>query len=288
MFSNKGNSASIIVTLIVTLFLLATGTSSSAASEQQQVSAVEDLWIDMRIGPPLIPLFNETAHENDIARVEHPSLVKQLNGIENGRKMVIFQSVAEARELLPDMASGLDVIGYNLEHGQRTPEEEKADPVDSIRQMRELADDYRLELAFGPDHDFALSHGVEAAPFIDIFVMQIQRQQTNPAVVEAFVIPLAPQLRAANPDLQISVQVRTEGDVQAIITLLDSLKEHLDGVSILTSPDTVEVAEELITALRPGLQPEDRYLLLAAAALIAAAIGLYLLRRKSTTNNQES
>ena len=134
------------------------------------------------------------------------------------------------------------MIGYNLEHGPGTPAAEQADPLSSIQAMRELADSYGLQLAFGPDHDFALSHGVQLAPFVDMFVLQIQRQQTNPAVVADFVTPLVPQLRAANPALEISVQVRTEGDVPGIVALLDSLRAEIDGVSILTSPDTVDVA----------------------------------------------
>ena len=85
----------------------------------------------------------------------------------------------------------------------------------------------------------------EIAPYVDIFVLQIQRQQTNPEVVREFVEPLVPLLRAANPDIQVSVQVRTEGDVPALIALLILLIDYLDGISILTSPDTVDVAQEL-------------------------------------------
>ena len=276
--------------LVLALVLVAGAALFAPAysAEPPQASSVEDLWIDMRIGPPLIPLFNEAAQSDDIARVEHPSQIAQLAGIESGRKMVIFKSVAEAQELLPGIAGDIDIIGYNLEHGQTTPDGEKADPVSSIQQMRVLADEYGLDLAFGPDHDFALSHGVEMAPFVDIFVLQIQRQQTNPETVKAFVGPLVPQLRQANPDLQVSVQVRTEGDVEAIVELLDDLKEHLDGVSILTSPDTVDTAWELTAALRPYVQAPSQglgqtWIYILLAAVIAG--GAYLLYRRKTANN---
>jgi hypothetical protein len=91
---------------------------------------------------------------------------------------------------------------------------------------------------------------VELAPYVDIFVLQVQRVQTDPQTVSEFVLPLAPKLRAANPDLQISIQVRTEGDVVAIADLVESLEGDLDGVSILTSPETVRVAEALVEELR--------------------------------------
>ncbi|MDX1414720.1 MAG: hypothetical protein R3293_11055 [Candidatus Promineifilaceae bacterium] len=248
-----------ILLLIALVFLIIAAHSEqhapAHAAGTQQVSDIEDLWMDLRIGEPLIELFNDAARGDDIARVDHPSQFDQLAGISAGRKMVIFKSVAETAELLPEMAADIDVIGYNLEHGPATPAEEQADPVGSIQAMRELADEYGLLLAFGPDHDFALSHGVEVAPHVDIFVLQIQRQQTNPDVVKEFVEPIVPQLRAENPDLQISVQVRTEGDIQALVDLVAGLEVELDGISILTRPDKVEEAEELVYTLRPEAAP---------------------------------
>lgn len=241
-----------LLVLFAFICLAAGAPSVFTLGETEQVDSTEDLWIDMRLGRPLIPIFNQAARTDDIARVDHPSQAGQLSDIETGRRMVIFKSIPETEEWLPEIAEDIDLIGYNLEHSPATPEAEQADPVGSIQHMRDLADAYGLELAFGPDHDFALSHGLEIAPYVDIFVLQIQRQQTNPAVVHEFVEPLVPQLREANGDLEVSVQVRTEGDVGEIVALLDSLKTDLDGVSILTSPETVDVAEALVDRLRPS------------------------------------
>ena len=235
--------------IIVPVTLLALFATANAKGVQS-AGTTADLWMDMLIGPPLVPFFNQEARDNDIARVDHPSQVAQLSGITGGRKLVVFKSIGEAQAYLPGMADKIDIAGYNLEHGQATPPEEQADPVGSIQIMRQLADNYGLELALGPDHNFALSHGAAMAPYVDYFILQIQRQQTNPPVVHEFITTIVPQLRAANPDLQISAQVRTEGDVQAIVALLDSLLPYLDGVSILTSPDTVDVAVELVSLLR--------------------------------------
>ena len=272
-----------IMALAALLFsVLITPTPSAHSAGPQQVSSLEELWIDMRIGPPLIPLFNEAAQAGDIARIDQPGQIGQLSEIENGRKLVIFRSVEEAKQFLPDIANEIDIIGYNFEHNSATPGDEMADPVGAIQQMRALADEYGLELAFGPDHDFALSHGVQMAPYVDIFVLQIQRQQTNPGIVKDFVEPMVPQLRQANPDLQVSVQVRTEGNVDDIIQLLDDLKGYIDGVSILTSPDTVDVAWELTAALRPYVgNPssgiDQAWIYIPVAAGLAG--GAYLLYR---------
>ena len=92
--------------------------------------------------------------------------------------------------------------------------------------------------------------GLARAPYVDMFVLQVQRVQTEPDTVRDFVLPMTRQLRQANPKLQISVQVRTEGDVVAIADLLDSMKAELDGISILTSPETIDVAQALGAELR--------------------------------------
>jgi hypothetical protein len=223
-----------------------------AAAQRRPAKAVEDLWLDVSIGAPLVSWFNGAARPTDIARVENPSQLDLFDLVTTGRKLLIFKSVPDAEQLLPHIASQIDIMGYNLEHGPANPPDEQAAPVESARQMRVLADEYGLTLAFGPDHDFALSDGVAIAPYVDIFVLQVQRAQTDPDEVYDFVRPLIPQLREANPDLQVTVQVRTEGDVTAIASLIGSLKDDLDGVSILTSPNTVPVAEALVAELRPG------------------------------------
>lgn len=217
---------------------------------RQLVPAVGDLWLDVSLGPPLVDWFNSVARPNDIARLDNANQLNLFDHITVGRKLLVFKSAAEAERLLPSIANQVDIIGYNLEHDLANPADEQDNPVASVRRMRALADQYDLVLAFGPDHDFALSDGVAIAPFVDIFVLQVQRVQTEQQTVFDFVLPLVPKLRAANPNLQISIQVRTEGDVRAIADLVTALKDDLDGVSILTSPNTVPVAEALVEELR--------------------------------------
>lgn len=254
--------------LLLIAFVLMLGWWPAVPAEAD-VSSVRDLWIDISMGEPLIDWFNQTARPNDMARADHFSQAGLLEEVTAGRRLVVFKSVTEAERQLPRLADTIDAIGYNLEHGPAYPAEDKADPVGSVQQMRQLADQYGLTLAFGPDHDFALSHGVQIAPYVDIFVLQVQRVQTSPPQVHDFVVPLSTQLRDANPDLQLSVQVRTEGDVVAIVDLLDSLKPHLDGVSILTSPETVEIAMALGTELRTRTPPTS----VAAETEIADIVG---------------
>jgi hypothetical protein len=216
----------------------------------QSAETPSDLWIDFSLGPPLVELFNETGRPNDIARVENVSQFRMLGNITTGRKLVVFKSVAEAAQFLPEIADGIDIVGYNLENGLPNPAEEQADPVASVQRMRQLVDQYGLELMMGPDQQFALEYGVEMAPYVDLMVLQVQRVQTDPQTVSSYVVPMSQALRAANPNIEISMQIRTEGDVNQLVDLLDLLKNSLDGVSILTSIDTTATATELMYALR--------------------------------------
>lgn len=208
------------------------------------------LWIDMSMGPQVVDLYNLVATDQDIARADHVSMIDLLDKVKVGRKLVVFKNAADAELLVPRLADKMDIIGYNLEHGPTNHEEEQADPVGSVQRVRRLADQYGLQVALGPDRAFALSHGAAMAPYVDMFVLQVQRAQTEPETVREFVVPLVHDLLRANPNLEVSVQIRTEGDVKALADLLAMLKPELDGVSILTSPETVPVAEALVAELR--------------------------------------
>lgn len=239
--------------LAVMTFLLVTGStpvSMAHAAPPRQADSVRDLWLDISLGPPLVDWFNQVARPDDIARIDHVRQLNLLDEITAGRKLVVFKSVEEAERFLPDIADSIDIIGYNLENGPGYHTEELANPVGSVKRMHDLAQKYDLELAFGPDHRLALSDGVEVAPYVDIFVLQVQRAQTEPARVFDFVLPMAQELHEANPDIEVAVQIRTEGDVAAIVDLIDAMNDSLDGVSVLTSPETVDVAEMLVVELQ--------------------------------------
>lgn len=207
------------------------------------------LWLDISMGPALIDWFNSNAQPLDIARADRVQQAPILNGITAGRRLLVFKSAAEAAEMMPLWNDQVDIIGYNIETGPASPQGEQADPIAGIRVMRELADEYGVGLAVGPDRFFALNYGVEMAPYVDMFVIQVQRIQTEPETVRGYVLPLAAMLRQAHPDIQISVQVRTEGDMNQIVDLVRSLGDSIDGVSILTSVGTVDIAEDLVRKL---------------------------------------
>ena len=196
-------SSRFFVVLVVSIFLLSCAPVQQGVAQEQTPppqKALADLWIDLSMGQPLVDWFNSTARPDDIARAEHPSLISMMDGIVTGQRLVVFKSAADAREALPVLADRMDILGYNLEHGPANPADEQADPIAGVKVMQELANQYGLKLAMGPDRDFALEYGVALAPYVDMFVLQVQRVQTEPETVRAFVVPLAEELRKANPD----------------------------------------------------------------------------------------
>jgi hypothetical protein len=253
MLSRSGGLTVWKIRLFLIACLLVTGVipaSLAQAAPPPQSESVRDLWLDISLGPPLVDWFNRVARPDDIARVENFRQMDILDDVTAGRKLVVFKSIDEAERVVPKIADEIDIIGYNLENGQGYSSEERADALTSVKHMHDLARQYDLLLAFGPDHNLALSEGVAVAPYVDLFILQVQRVQTEPATVYEFVLPLIPQLREANPDLEVSVQVRTEGDIVEVVDLIDAMNDQLDGVSILTSPETVGTAEALVTELQ--------------------------------------
>ena len=231
------------------------GQSVAQAQQPREVDPwLSSLWIDMSMGSQLVDIYNDFARAQDIARADHVSLVDLLDKVEVGKRLVVFKNAADVEELVPRLVGKFDIIGYNLESGPANRPDEQADPIGSIRRVRAVADQYGMLVAFGPDRAFALSHGVEMAPYADIYVLQVQRAQTEPETVREFVLPLVAQLRQANPNLVVSVQIRTEGDVGDLADLLLSMRGSIDGISILTNDETAAVARQLIDELRPPIE----------------------------------
>jgi hypothetical protein len=237
----------LIICLLITAMI---PTSLAQAAPSPQSESVRDLWLDVSLGPPLVDWFNRVGRPDDIARVENFRQMDLLDDVTAGRKLVVFKSITEAQRVVPEIADEIDIIGYNLENGRGYSPRERADALTSVKHMHDLAREFDLLLAFGPDHNLAISEGVAVAPYVDLFILQVQRVQSEPETVSEFVLPLIPELREANPDLEVSVQVRTEGDIVELVDLIDAMNDQLDGVSILTSPETIDTAEALVAELQ--------------------------------------
>ena len=88
-------------------FMLAFAGIPSILSAQEAPEPVDEMWIDLGIRPQLVDQYNEKAGPNDIARVDHISMVDVLDDVDVGQKLVIFKSVVDAEALLPRLGDPL-------------------------------------------------------------------------------------------------------------------------------------------------------------------------------------
>ncbi len=232
--------------LFVFLFLLILAGLPAPAAQADDPA---NLFFGLRITPELLDWFNQTAGPDDIATAT-PDQLGLLEQVTAGRKQLLIPSAAEAEKLIPEIADKIDIIGYDLEHWPATPADEQADPVAAIQRLRVLADEYDLMLALGPDRRFALDYGAQMAPFVDQFILQTQRLQSDANSLRSFAAPIIADLRQANPAIRVVVQIRTEGSVEELLELVKSLDLDVDGIGILHNPVTLEMAKSLAVELQ--------------------------------------
>lgn len=229
--------------------------------------ALSTKWLDVSIGPETVAWFNANAQSNDIARIDHTNMLNLLEGLTTGRRLVVIKTIPEAEQVLAGFSDQIDIIGYNLEHGPGNEPTEQADPVGSTQRMRALADRYGVKLAVGPDRAFALSDGVAMASYADMLILQVQRVQDQPSTVREFVLPLVASVRNLAPTIEIGVQVGADGDVDGIISLLRSMEEQIDGISILTDHVSTDFLDLFLTEVRSPQIPTATVPLIVTPAM---------------------
>jgi len=190
--------------------------------------------------PEMAQYFQANAGASDIARVDHPNDIGLISGITVGRKMAIFKSAAQIQQFLASNPGALDIVGYNLEAGQTHDAAELANPVAAAKNVRAIASQYGKQVAIGLTRDLTLRYGAAMAPYADIWVLQIQKAQNDPALAAGFVNQMVPALRKANQSIEIFVQIRTDSSPAALASLVNGLSGV--HVSILTQRSDVREA----------------------------------------------
>ena len=87
------------------------------------------------------------------------------------------------------------------------------------------------------------------APYCDQYHIQAQALQDRPSEYEAYVESMVAKLRAANSNIQISVQVSTQRDAAGGMSLLETMKtdfarvaDKVDGVAVWFANDEQALA----------------------------------------------
>lgn len=235
--------------------LLAVIIAVSGASGQGRI-------IEMGItSPEMASYFQQHAGSQDIARVDHPNDIGLISGLTVGKKMVIFKSVSQISQFLASNANALDIVGYNLEPGQTHDANELANPVAAAQSVKAVAQRYGKLVAIGLTHDLTLRYGPAMAPYADLWVLQIQKAQNDPAMAGEFVSQMVPALTKANPAIKVFVQIRTDSQPAALAKLVNGLGPV--NVSILTQrsdvQDAINVASQFFGQGGSQAQPIGDY-----------------------------
>ena len=225
---------------------------AARAGQDQAAQQPREIRFRVRVNARTLAWFNKVARPTDVASV-HSRDLGLLDQIAVGRKQVLFASAAEAEQLVPSVADEITSIAYDLEHWPATPADEQADPVAAVKRLRALADKYGLSLTLGPDRRFTEEYGAQLAPYADEYILQVQRLQGSPASFASLTNPMIQEVRAANPEIEIVVQLRPDGTAADLMGFVNDLGANIDGVSLLTNAETMDVATEFVSRLQQGV-----------------------------------
>jgi hypothetical protein len=147
------------------------------------------------------------------------------------------QKAARAEEVgLP-----YEALGYGLETGESTPDEEWQDLVGATERARDLADKHGKLLLMAPGLRLMARHEDAYAPMAgmaDIWLFQTQQLQKEPPgqSYREEVARIVSQIRAAHPDIVIWAQITLPPDrapdAEEWLAYRDAIADLVDGVYV--------------------------------------------------------
>jgi hypothetical protein len=237
--------------LALTILMLAGSLLPRGAGAQQ--GDLSELPITFPVqSPEVAAFFHEIAGPQDLASVP-PAQLFLLHEDTVGQKLVGFRSFADAQQELDALTSPVDMVMYNPEHWEFTPESEQQDLADTVRQFADFAHERDLGFMFAPDRRYAETHLSEVAPDVDAVMLQGQRLQHDPQTFAAWVTGMAELAHAANPEIMVFVQVgATRGTASEMYAAIETVVDDIDGIAIWSMPRTLDVLQEFVALVREG------------------------------------
>jgi hypothetical protein len=180
----------------------------------------------------LVELYSSNLNNDDIA-LSHPNEGNLENTIQlPGKHGVQYFKLSEIMLNVNSLkARGVDIVSYDLEKENASSQELK-DPVASVRTASETVRKNNMLFMLSPSMMITADFGTQFAPFVDIYNIQAQSLQSRPNEYNDFVEHTVRELRSANPEISISVQVSTaRGSLEGMKESIALVIDIVDGAS---------------------------------------------------------
>lgn len=226
--------------------------------------------------------FNRVFHKDDIVFM-YGAKLRLIRRIRGPRIMIGRGSVSRLEKEIERLKGfKVDYINYNPEQWKTadTPKEELDDLLGAVKRARLLAGRIGAKLSFITDYILLEKYGRKVAPFVDLFVIQLQRYQRLP--VEEFRreamekvhivregskrVPIFAQLSLAPPKFKVlrkgseeklvvirhsdGGKLREPVSAELVLRQVESIKDLVDGVGFIYTEESREEMRRLIRILR--------------------------------------
>ena len=168
------------------------------------------------------------------------------------RKMIIVQSLDNLTSAIDiDRHYDLDVIAYDIEQWERTPELERIDPLLSISRGASIVHEAGYRFGITPDAEMLLANYKKINwTEIDFLGMQLQRFSENIQEYSSLANEIASFARCKNPNIEIFSQLSFRfTDASDMIRVVERVKDTVDGFII--AYDTNNRADSCISGCSP-------------------------------------
>jgi hypothetical protein len=157
------------------------------------------------------------------------------------RKMIIVQSLDNITDAINiNRQYDLDMIVYDIEHWEKTPESEQADPSRSISKVAGIVHEAGYRYGVTPDAVMLMDNYKKINwTEIDFLGMQLQRFSQNVTEYSSIAKEISSFVRCKNPNIEIFTQVSFRfTDANDMIKVIESVKGIVDGFIITYNPNT--------------------------------------------------
>ncbi|MDQ4101177.1 MAG: hypothetical protein M3115_03195 [Thermoproteota archaeon] len=169
------------------------------------------------------------------------------------RKMIIIQSLDNiTRAIDIGHQYNLSTIVYDIEHWERTPESERADPLLSISKGSSIIHEAGFGYGITPDAEILIDN-YERINWteIDFLGMQLQKFSQNIPEYSSFAEEIATFAKCKNPNMEIFTQLSFRlTDANDMVRVIESVKDFVDGFII--AYDTNTRADSCISGCDPS------------------------------------